>query len=59
MTNRKVRAYSNAEDAVIILMQKMTLDMQFNAGHISQAGFEVQVRALDEQYHKAISREID
>jgi hypothetical protein len=59
MTNRKARAYSNAEDAVIILMQKMTLELQFNAGHISQAEFETQVKALDEQYHKALSREID
>lgn len=59
MINPKARAYSNAEDAVIILMQKMTLELQFNAGHISQAEFEAQVKALDEQYHKVLSRKID
>lgn len=59
MTDRKTRAYSNAEDAVIILMQKMTLELQFNAGHITQAEFEAQVKALDKQYHKALSQEIN
>lgn len=59
MTNSKARAYSNAEDAVIILMQKMTLELKFNAGHISQTEFEAQVRALDAKYHKTLSQEID
>lgn len=59
MADAKARAYSNTEDAVIILMQKLTLDMQFNAGHISQAEHAEKTKALDEQYHKVLSREID
>lgn len=59
MSDHKTQAYNNAEDAVILLMQKLTCDLQFNAGHITQDEYDAQIAKLDAEIHKALGRPID